>query len=98
LTLVALPAGGVTLSWTSVPEADWYAVTRGTLSALAPGQLGSCLDPAVVGTQLDDLELPEIGEGYAYLVNAVGATCGPGSLGDDSTGEERINNDAAACD
>ena len=46
---------------------------------------------------MGDVALGHAGEGFAYLVQAESASCGLGTLGDDSAGQERVNQDPGAC-
>lgn len=91
-----LGTGSVRLSWPSVIGADSYALTRGLLSALAPGQYGDCLVIGVADTFYDDGDEPGDDQGFAYLVQGVSVSCGPGPFGQ-GAGGERINEDPQAC-
>ena len=55
------------------------------------------LDAGTEQLQLTDGDLPAISDGYAYLVQGVNLICGPGALGQDSSGVERVNSDPGAC-
>lgn len=90
--------GGATLSWLPAAGADAYSVTRGDLSSLATGQYGPCLADAVLGTSFDDPDVPPPGEGFVYLVQGQNFDCGLGTLGHDSSEEERDNLDSQACE
>jgi hypothetical protein len=85
------------LAWTATAGADSYTVTRGSLSAKAVNQYGSCLAPRVTAITFDDEAVPAPGQGFFYLVQAQSWDCGLGSLGRTSTEQERVNSDPGAC-
>ncbi len=86
------------VGWSAAPSADRYDVTRGALSALAPGAYGPCLADDLAEPFVDDGAMPAAGDGYLYLVRGVDAGCGgAGDYGSDSTGASRSNADPAAC-
>ena len=95
-TVEHLGGGVARLEWSPSADAESYAVTRGLLSALAPGQYGACLAGGITATAYEDADLPPLGDGYDYLVQGETAQCGAGSLGFASAGE-RVNSDPAAC-
>jgi hypothetical protein len=77
--------------------ADGYALTRGDLGSLGPGQYGACLASDLPEPGYDDLEPAAASAGHAYLVRADSGACGAGSLGQTSQGVERVNEDPQAC-
>ncbi len=85
------------LSWTSTPFAASYAITRGTLAALASGDYGACLAPSVALPSFDDAALPGPGTGFVYLVQGKSTACGLGSAGTKSDETERANTNPNAC-
>jgi subtilisin family serine protease/uncharacterized membrane protein len=98
LNVVLEGSGTTTLSWDAVSVAEWYDVSRGLLSELATGSYGDCLieDLTAVSTSDDDLPPPQ--DGFFYLIRAVDIDCGGnGTLGTDSQGNERLNDDLDAC-
>ena len=95
-TVEHLGSGVARLEWTVSADAESYALTRGLLSAIGPGQYGACLASGVTATAYEDGELPPVGDGYGYLVQGETALCGAGSLGYSSAGE-RVNADPEAC-
>ena len=93
-------AGGAfaTLTWDPEPRSGEYAVTRGLLSALAPGSYGACFATGVVGLSLDDAEMPPENDGFLYLVSGRDPVCAvSGPLGSDSAGNVIVNQDPQAC-
>ena len=96
---ILLPDGTTTqLLWTAVtPAPDTYSVTRGLLSALAPGQFGACLVDGLDVADATDSDVPPLGDGYFYLVQADSYDCGLSELGFGSDELERVNGDASAC-
>jgi len=95
VTHAVLP-GGSRLVWDETAGADSYSVTRGLLSGLGTGQYGTCLMTGILGEQFDDLDPPSAGAGFAYLVQG-DSLCGPGTLGFDGNGAERVNSDPETC-
>jgi hypothetical protein len=92
------PAPGLArISWLATPGAQDYAITRGLLSALTLGQYGSCFAQGVTELSVDDADLPAAGNAFLYLGQARSEVCGSGTLGIDSSGQERVNGDPAAC-
>jgi len=87
----------VTLSWTVVPDADTYSITRGDLAAKSSNQYGGCLANGVTLPPFDDATAPAPGQGFYYLVQAQNFDCGLGSLGATSSEQRRVNADAGAC-
>jgi hypothetical protein len=85
------------LSWSITAGSDDYAVTRASVSALSASDYGACLISGVTGTMHDDPEPTGPGECFGYLVQGWNLTCGLGSLGFDSSGDERVNDNPAAC-
>ncbi len=91
-------ASETTLAWGPLPTADFYDVTRGLLSSLAPARYGACFSDDQLVTTVADPSSPPVGDGFAYFVRGVDAGCGgPGSYGLDGAGTDRINTDPAAC-
>jgi murein DD-endopeptidase MepM/ murein hydrolase activator NlpD len=98
VALAALGSGASRMLWTETAGAESYAVTRGNLSSLSLGLYGSCLATGRTTSSLDDLEVPDVGRGFVYLVQGENAPCGKvGPLGLDSSGSERHNTDPNAC-
>ncbi len=89
-------AGTIALSWSAVPGADAYSITRGDLDSVSTGAYGACLAEGVAVTSYSDATAPASGQGFAYLVQAQSYDCGLGSLGTDSTEAARTNG-AGAC-
>ena len=85
------------LSWSAVPAANTYSVTRGVLSLLSSNQYGTCLSAGLVPTSYDDSDDPGAGQGFLYLVQGVNDACGLGSLGDASSQQPRTNANPGAC-
>ena len=85
------------LSWSAVPQADSYSVTRGDLASKATNEYGSCLANGVRSLSYDDATAPSPGQGFFYLVEGQNFGCGIGSLGATSAGQERINASAGVC-
>jgi hypothetical protein len=80
------------LVWTATARADGYDLSRGTLSGLATGDWGNCLEPMIVATSYDDGDLPEAETGFFYLVRGHDAGCGGGGpLGEGSSGSPRAS-------
>jgi len=95
---VVSPAPGVTrVSWSATQGAEAYGITRGPLSALTNGHYGSCLAQGVTDLFYDDADVPLGGSGFVYLSQARSTTCGRGTLGNNSAGQRRVNNDPGAC-
>lgn len=99
VTGVAAAKSGSTalLSWTSAAGADAYSVSRGLLSAKGPNQYGPCLTNNVATPGLSDAEIPPVGDGYFYLVQAQSYECTLGTLGWTSSEAERNNFSAGSC-
>ena len=96
--LAESPAEGVArLSWSFDAAAASYSITRGSISALAPGYYGSCLVEGVATPTYDDADLPAPGEGFLYLVQPWTPACGAGSLGRDAWGRQRFDDGNVAC-
>jgi N-acetylneuraminic acid mutarotase len=79
----------IELSWTAVPGADSYAVTRGDLSGLDFGQYGSCVAEGLVEPSYSDPDPAGSGQVQTYLAQAANDDCGLGELGPDFTGRDR---------
>jgi hypothetical protein len=90
------------LTWPLQPSAERYETSRGSISQLASGSYGQCKtasDPDPSDGQFIDGDLPAAGSSYFYLVQGVDTGCGgPGSLGKDAAGNERVNLDPERCD
>jgi hypothetical protein len=97
VTVEAPSRGTLRMNWPAAPGADTYAVTRGLLSGLGPGQYGSCLTTDLTTEWFEDTEQPPAGDGYFYFVQGVDGVCGIGTLGYAIDGEERLNRDPQAC-
>jgi hypothetical protein len=95
----AKPSPGIVqLTWPQAVAADAYAVTRGELSVVrGGGSFGECVVPSLTDTTHADDELPAPGDGFAYLIQGIDATCGTGTLGAGQAGFERLNSDPGAC-
>jgi agmatine/peptidylarginine deiminase len=91
---LGLPAP-TSLSWDSDAansgSGTLYDVLRGGLVNLPSGYGDTCLVSDWAGLTLEDATPPEPGAGYYYLVRGTNS-CGTGSYGDDSGGEERLSN------
>jgi uncharacterized membrane protein len=98
LNLVLEGSGATTLSWDAVSVAEWYDVSRGLLSELATGSYGDCMVEDLRSVSTTDSTSPPVGSGFFYLIRAVDTDCGGnGTLGTDSQGNERLNDDLDAC-
>lgn len=97
LAVDATEHGTTEVSWTAGANASSYSLTRGDLAALASGQYGACLATGLAGLVYVDVEDPPPGAGFVYLVQGENASCGPGSLGRDTSGAERVNQDPGSC-
>ena len=97
LTALSPAPASIALTWPALSGADAYAITRGSLLSLAPGQYGGCLAAAVPTTSFEDTAEPAAGDGFLYLVQGRSPSCGLGRLGPASVGEERINLNPARC-
>jgi len=97
LTVDLDPSNVALLTWEAIPGSDVYAVHRGLLSTLAPDTFGSCLGQDLLGTTIEDAEMPVAGDGFFYLVQPQNLDCGFGSLGYGSSEVERQNLSAGAC-
>jgi hypothetical protein len=89
--------GSVLLSWSPDPAADAHSVLRGELGGLAAGSYGDCLHEGIDSTSYLDSEVPAVGTGFFYLVQAQNFDCGLGSLGFGSAEEERVSLSGTAC-
>jgi len=76
--------------WRPESGATGYQVYRQRLGWLSAINYGRCFHDVTEGTMLFDPDLPEVGDGYVYLVTAVTALV-EGSLGRDATGAVRPN-------
>jgi hypothetical protein len=73
-------------------------VSRGLLSELATGSYGDCTVEDLQSLSTADFSLPPAADGFFYLIRAVDIDCGGnGTLGTDSRGDERFNEDPDAC-
>ena len=90
-------AGTLRLSWSAVPGADAYSVTRGTLSSLSTGGYGGCAIEGLESTVFEDPDIPAVNEGFTYLVEAQSFDCGLGGPGFTSAEQLRENLDPGAC-
>ncbi|HKQ60250.1 MAG TPA: thrombospondin type 3 repeat-containing protein, partial [Candidatus Polarisedimenticolaceae bacterium] len=97
--LAGLRSGPATivLSWAPAAGAEAYSVSRGSLSTRGAGHYGSCLANGLSGTSFNDSAVPQLGDGFFYLVQAQSFDCGLGPLGYTSAEVERSNTDAGAC-
>jgi len=96
--LAVSPADGVArLSWSYDAMAASYSITRGSISALAPGYYGACLVEGVTTPTYDDPDVPAPGEGFLYLIQPWTPACGAGSLGRDAWGRQRFDDGMVAC-
>jgi hypothetical protein len=72
------------------PFTDLYSVMRGTISSLrGTGDYGTCFMDGLEDTEIEDSEIPPVGDGFFYLVQGQNLDCGLGTLGFDSSGAER---------
>jgi hypothetical protein len=95
---VAKPEPGTArLSWTAVPGAEAYSITRGGLAEVGMWAYGPCLAEGIAGTTYDDPAVPAPGEGYLYLIQPWTGACGAGTLGGQAPGIERLNADLDRC-
>jgi N-acetylneuraminic acid mutarotase len=85
------------LGWSVAPGSDTYLITRAVLSALGPGEYGSCLAANIATTSYDDTEMPPASDGFGYIVRGVDSVCGEGALGYDSVGLERLDTTPGSC-
>jgi hypothetical protein len=85
--------GSVVFRYGWLPEAGAtaYNVYRVLLSDLSPTDYGTCYRNDILTTYTEIGEDPAVGNGYGYLVTAE-LSGGEGTLGDDSEGNERLNN------
>jgi probable HAF family extracellular repeat protein len=98
LNVVLTGSSTTTLSWDAVPAAEWYDVSRGLLSELTTGTYGDCMAEDLRTPSTSDSTTPPSGDGLFYLIRAVDIDCGGnGTLGTDSHGDERFNDDPDAC-
>jgi hypothetical protein len=98
LAVDAGAAGATELHWTDSPYAETYRVRRGALAELPAGTVGSCLPGIAVENDFVDVEVPEPGSGFFYLIQGFDALCGAGSLGTDSVGNPRVAGPGDGCD
>lgn len=78
-----------TLQWPALDGVQRSNVYRGDLESLREGGgYGSCA-AAVIGTALEDAEVPEPGAGYFYLKSVIDRTGAERGLGTDGTGAPR---------
>ncbi len=91
LMLEKVGAATARLSWSPLAGADLYEIRRPvvTQQQLVDGDYGICLTSSISATVWDDPEIPATFLGYGYVVSGESSTCGPGSLGFDSTGRPR---------
>ncbi|HEX5042882.1 MAG TPA: M64 family metallopeptidase [Candidatus Polarisedimenticolaceae bacterium] len=85
------------LSWTAVPGAEAYSITRTGLAEVGTWAYGPCLAEGIAGTAFDDPALPASGQGYVYLIQPWTEACGAGTLGEQAPGNERFNADPDRC-
>jgi hypothetical protein len=96
--LAESPTEGVArFHWSFDAAAASYSITRGTISALAPGYYGTCLTQGVLTPTYDDTDVPASGEAFIYMVQPWTPSCGAGSLGRDAWGRQRFDDGAVAC-
>lgn len=90
---------GTVARWAAVPAAESYKVIRGQLSNIADTgssiELGPvvCIEAGSIDTStegFEDAALPDPGEAYFYLVEAVYADGSSSSYGTSSTGKPRV--------
>ncbi len=81
-------ADGV-MQWEPEQGADAYNVYRALLGAAELLALAGCHGAGLTGRLVADRDLPEVGDGFAYLVSSVIGGV-EGSLGTDSDGVERV--------
>jgi hypothetical protein len=91
-------ATGVELSWPPVQGADSYSIHRTGLKAVSTGKYGPCLAEQLPGPVVEDHDVPALGEGFIYQVQAFNVRCGAGSLGFMQDEELRYNAHLDACD
>jgi hypothetical protein len=92
------PAPGVVrFLWSQATAADAYAVARATLAEVRSSRYGQCVVTTQDETRYEDDGPPAPGEGFAYMIRGINATCGVGTLGAGPGGFERINADPLAC-
>jgi hypothetical protein len=94
-------------TWSALPAADRYHVTRVLLTSLSLGQYGPCFGSVLAPPLTLDTVLPPLGDGFMYLLQGEDTTsCGGlGSLGHTFLGDwpgappdpERVNLDPLAC-
>ncbi len=89
--------GTANLSWSAVGQTDAYSVSRGDLVNLGVDAYGDCFAEGVLGTSMDDVQVPASGSGFFYLVQGQNYDCGLGFLGYTSDEAGRNNQSAAAC-
>ena len=97
LTATRGASGETLLSWGTSTGSDAYQVTRGTLSALAGGDYGSCLVQGLFQTSANDPAIPATNAAFVYLVAGQSLDCGLGTLGNASSELERANTNPSSC-
>jgi len=88
--------GAVEIRWIGTTGAESFEVIRGWVDELALGSVGDCIISGAGGGRATVDELPLSGEAFFYLVRAISG-CGPGSIGFDSSGQERDTALVGAC-
>jgi len=89
--------GALHLDWNWPLGADVFDVSRGNTDQLTSGDYGSCFAAALAAQTIEDDTIPTADGCQIFLVRPVSALCGPGSLGELSSGVERVNSDPGAC-
>jgi hypothetical protein len=94
-------ASPTTIQWQPNIAADTYSVLRGLVSELSNSNYGSCQDlrdPNTADTSFVESEQPPSGASFFFLVLGRDAGCGGrGTLGRNSSGAERINQNPGNC-
>jgi hypothetical protein len=81
-----------TMNWAELPDANVYNVYRGTITAGSPLAYDhTCYEPESPDTQTEDASVPPVGTVYYYLVAADNSCQGEDTLGTDSVGTPRPN-------
>ncbi len=65
------------LTWSAAQRADSYDLVRGSVGALVSG-LGSCHATGLTGLSYVDIDTPDVGDGFAYVVRGYDNGCGGG--------------------
>ncbi len=90
-----------TMTWKPNTAADTYSVLRGLVSQLSNTNYGSCQDvrdPNTADTSFVENQQPPAGDSFFFLVLGRDAGCGGrGSLGTNSAGAARVNQNPADC-